>query len=138
MSEDDIPDLENVDVIQEKDISSDESNEKEDLDIESLIAGVPDIPEMVAIPDWREHFRNFTFKKRISSAWQQIENVKSLSLGSDRTAHTIPDEIINTQDLNKVELFDKNFHRDEAIHLILSDLNEEPHRILMSTYRSET
>jgi hypothetical protein len=59
-------------------------------------------------------------------------------LGSDRTAHTIPDEIFNTQELNNEEKYTKNFDRDEAIRAVLSDLTEEPHRILMSTYRSET
>ena len=138
MNEGDIPDIAKEDMTEKVDTTNEEWDEKQELDIESLIAWVPDIPQVIAIPDWREHFRNFSFKKRIASAHQQIENIKSQSLGSDRTAHTIPDEIFNTQELNNEEKYTKNFDRDEAIRAVLSDLTEEPHRILMSTYRSET
>ena len=138
MNEGDIPDIAKEDITQKVDTTNEEWDEKWELDIESLIAWVPDIPQVIAIPDWREHFRNFSFKNRIASAWQQIDNVKSQSLGSDRTAHIIPDELINTQELNKKETYTKNFDRNEAIRVVLSDLTEEPHRILMSTYRSET
>lgn len=138
MNEGDIPDIEKEDMTKKVDTMNEEWDEKQDLDIESLIAWVPDIPQVIAIPDWREHFRGFVFDKRIASAHQQIDNIKSQSLGSDRTAHVIPDEIINTQELNEYETYTKNFDRNDAIRVVLSDLTEEPHRILMSTYRSET
>lgn len=45
---------------------------------------------------------------------------------------------MNIEDLNIHQISQKTFDRKDIIKTILSDIEEEPHRILMATYKSET
>lgn len=111
---------------------------KSDINIESLLAGIPIPTNTIVINDWQEHFKNFQFNKKIVSAYQNISNVKSNSLVSGNTAHIDPNENMNIEDLNVHQISQKTFDRNDIIKTILSDIEEEPHRILMATYKSET
>jgi len=78
------------------------------------------------------------FDKRVSSALQKITNVKSRLLGTDRTAHEIPDNVVNAEELNKIETDITKKSRAQLIEEITSDISNEPHQALMSTFRQET
>lgn len=115
-----------------------EDSENKNFDIEELLNGIPDIPETEIISDWQEYFKNFDFKKKITSAHQNISNVKSNALSSQNTMHETPETDINLEELNQIDTTYIEFNRQNAINTIISDIEHEPHRILMSTYKSET
>lgn len=119
---------------------SEENNvEKPVLDIEKIIASLPDTPDIVPIPDWQKHFTDFDFEKRVSSALQKITNVKSQRLGSANTAHEIPQDVINVEDINEIALGGSSkIAREELIRLIIDDISNEPHQALIGAFRQET
>lgn len=120
-----------------EDKNEDEKDEKI-FDIESLLKGLPTPTITEIIDDWKLHFIDFDFTRKIVNAYQEISNVKSNSLVSGNTAHIDPSESININDLNIYTNSDKEFDRVQALKIILSDIEQEPHRILMATYKSET
>jgi hypothetical protein len=129
----DTPKIEMTEAVEEK------SEEKSILDIEKIIASLPDTPDIVPIPDWQKHFANFDFEKRISSALQKITNVKSQRLGSANTAHEIPQDVINVEDINEIALGSgAKMSREELIQLIVDDIANEPHQALIGAFRQET
>lgn len=52
--------------------------------------------------------------------------------------HETPETDINLEELNQINTTYIEFNRHNAINTIISDIEHEPHRILMSTYKSET
>lgn len=80
----------------------------------------------------------FNFQTKISSAYQNITNIKSNSLVSGNTAHVDPEIELNLEELNMRENITRTWDRDKAIKTLIADIEEEPHRILMATYKSET
>lgn len=120
----------------------DEDSEKEDkqeLDIEDIIAGLPSASGIEPIADWQKHFRELEFKKRITSALQKITNIKSQRLGADTTAHELPDEAINLPELNQsvVEAVTAMSKEDLAAEL-RAELTSEPHTALIACFKMET
>src|SRR3989338_829185 len=119
--------------------SEEKSEEKSILDIEKIIASLPDTPDIVPIPDWQKHFSDFDFEKRVSSALQKITNVKSQRLGSANTAHEIPQDVINVEDINEIVLGGSSkMAREELVRLIIDDVANEPHQALIGAFRQET
>ncbi|HEY4474018.1 MAG TPA: DEAD/DEAH box helicase family protein [Candidatus Paceibacterota bacterium] len=108
------------------------------LDIEAVIKSLPDIANIEPMKNWQAHFTTLVFDKRVSSALQKITNVKSRLLGTDRTAHEIPDDVVNAEELNKIETDITKKSRAQLIEEITSDISNEPHQALMSTFRQET
>lgn len=116
-----------------------EKDEKPIIDIEKIIESLPDAPNIVPIPDWQKHFRDFDFEKRVSSALQKITNVKSQKLGSANTAHEIPQDAINVADINEITLGGgSKISREEIVRLITDDVANEPHQALIGAFRQET
>ena len=64
--------------------------------------------------------------------------MKSRLLGTDRTAHEIPDNVVNAEELNKTEIDTTKKSRMQLVEEITSDISSEPHQALMSTFRQET
>src|SRR3989338_8393884 len=119
--------------------SEEKDEEKPILDIEKIIASLPDTPDIVPIPDWQKHFSDFDFEKRVSSALQKITNVKSQRLGSANTAHEIPQDVINVEDINEIVLGGSSkMAREELVRLIIDDVANEPHQALIGAFRQET
>lgn len=108
------------------------------IDIEAIIKSLPDIANIEPMKNWQAHFTSITFEKRVSSALQKITNVKSRLLGTDRTAHEIPDNVVNAEELNKTEVDTTKKSRMQLVEEITSDISNEPHQALMSTFRQET
>jgi hypothetical protein len=130
-----------VDVPKKEDLvnPAEETDEKPTIDIEKIIASLPDTPDIVPIPDWQKHFTDFNFEKRVSSALQKITNVKSQRLGSANTAHEIPQDVINVEDINEIALGGSSkMTREELIRLIIDDIANEPHQALIGAFRQET
>ncbi len=140
VNEDDIVDIpvENKNAESENN-DNEESLAKDALDIESIISGLPEGESVVPVADWKKYFDDIDFSKRIASAVQNITNIKSNLLWSDNTAHILPEESINTEELNKTDTVIKiGYSRSEMLQIIRTDIIDEPHRIMMLTYKSET
>lgn len=126
----------------ESDEDSDTKEEKKpELDIDDILNSLPSIEGKGVNPiaDWQKHFREFPLEKRISSALQKITNIKSQKLGGDTTAHVLPDEAINIEDLNQnltAQYQGKN--REDLIRELQADLLNEPHHALMLCFKMET
>lgn len=120
-------------------VAEGKSEEKQIIDIEKIIASLPDTPDIVPIPDWQKYFTDFDFEKRVSSALQKITNIKSQRLGSANTAHEIPQDVINVEDINEIALGgNSKISREEIIRLIMDDIANEPHQALIGAFRQET
>lgn len=125
--------------------SSDEDSDKQDdrpeLDVEDILESLPSIDgkEVAPMTDWQAHFQGLPLGKSISSALQKITNIKSQKLGSDTTAHVLPDDAINIEELNE-SLLDKykDKAREDLIKELTSDLLNEPHHALMGCFKMET
>lgn len=140
VNEDDIVDIpvENKNTETEN-TDNEEAVAKDALDIESIISGLPEWESVAPVADWKKYFDDIDFSKRIASAVQNITNIKSNLLWSDNTAHILPEENINTEELNKTDTIIKiSYSRAEMLQIIRTDIIEEPHRIMMMTYKSET
>lgn len=124
---------------EKEDSSETKQEEKPPLDIEAIIESLPDISNIEPITDWQKYFKEFNFEKRVSSALQNITNIKSQRLGSTNTSHEIPENAINVEDINEIKLGGGNSkNREELINLITEDVAYEPHQALMGTFRQET
>ena len=114
---------------------------KPELDIEDILNSLPSIEGKGVIPiaDWQRHFREFPIAKKISSALQRITNIKSQKLGGDTTAHVLPEEEINIEELNEsVAGQYKDKKREDLIRELQTDLLNEPHHALMLCFKMET
>lgn len=124
-----------------------ETDEKEEpdtkkplLDIEALIDGLPDIGEGITpLANWQDHFQSLEFKTQFSSATQKITNIKHQKLGSEMTAHELPDSDLNFEELNETdaELL-KDMPRQQLLDLLQSELNTEPRQALVACFKIET
>ena len=107
--------------------------------VKNTLSALPEMQDIVPIADWKRHFTEFDFQKRISSAMQKITNVKSQKLGSANTSHELPEDVVNTEGLNE-GVVDANapVPHEELIREISDDITHEPHQALMSVFRQET
>lgn len=123
----------------DKDAANEEEQTNTEEWIKETLSAIPNAPEIVAIPDWKKHFAEFDFKKRISSAMQKITNVKSQKIGSANTSHEIPEDAINVEGINE-GVSDANTPppREQMIKELSDDIAYEPHQALMSVFRQET
>jgi len=113
--------------------------EKPELDIEDIIADLPTASAIKPIADWQKHFRELKFDKRIASALQKITNIKSQSLGSDTTAHELPDDAINLPELNRSAVEAVTIMTKDALAAELrAELINEPHYALTACFKMET
>ena len=126
--------------IAENEKQTEETEEEKKFDAEEFIKNsMPDISSITPIENWQQHFKDFNFEKRVASALQKITNVKSQKLGSANTAHEIPEDIINIEDINEAgsnDILKKT--KEEPIQVITADIPSEPHQSLMSVFRQET
>jgi len=137
---------ENIKDIPDEQITSEDTTDDFDkgeqngvLDIEDIIDSLPDAPSIVPIKDWQDHFKNLELGKRVSSAMQKITNVKSQKLGSKNTAHEIPDDLINIEDINEpTHANGAKLDRSTLIEIVTEELTTEPHQVLLSVFRQET
>lgn len=132
-----IQDIPKTKEVVEEDGTTKDAEEKQ-IDIEAIIKSLPDIANIEPMKNWQAHFTALTFEKRVSSALQKITNVKSRLLGTDRTAHEIPDDVVNAEGLNEMEADKVKKSRQQLIEEITNDISNEPHQALMSTFRQET
>lgn len=121
----------------EKDANGEEA--KPELDIENLIADLPLATSIEPLTDWQRHFRELDFEKRVASALQKITNVKSQRLGSDNTAHELPDDAINLAELNEGAAENRAAKsRDELARELQFELLNEPHHALIASFKMAT
>ena len=121
----------------EEDANGEEA--KPELDIENLIADLPVATSIEPLTDWQRHFREFDFEKRVASALQKITNVKSQRLGSDNTAHELPDDAINLAELNEGAAENQAAKsRDELARELQFELLNEPHHALIASFKMAT
>ena len=123
---------------------SEEANKedkKPELDVEDILNSLPSIEGkgVTPIANWQKLFREFPLAKKISSALQRITNIKSQKLGGDTTAHVLPEEEINIEELNEsVAGQYKDKKREDLIRELQTDLLNEPHHALMLCFKMET
>lgn len=117
-----------------------EPEEKPELDLDDLLDNLPDIDrEIEPMRDWQRHFRELDLLKRIASAMQKITNVKTQKLGTDNTAHTLPDEDVNIEELN--ESITEHYAQKTVAELaaeLHTELLNEPHHALVGCFKMET
>lgn len=120
----------------------DEGTDKEDkpeLDIEDIISSLPSATDIKPVADWQKHFRELEFNKRIAAALQKITNIKSQRLGSDTTAHELPDDAINLPELNQSTVEAVTAMSKAALVTELrGELLNEPHYALTACFKMET
>jgi len=123
------------------DQNDDEPEERPELDLEDVLGSLPEIGgrEITPMADWQQHFRELDLEKRIASALQKITNIKTQKLGTDTTAHTLPEDAVNIEDLNEstVATVAQKSAADLAAQLHTELLNE-PHHALITCFKMET
>lgn len=114
--------------------------EKPLLDIEALIDALPDAGQAIEpVADWQQYFRNLEFKTQFSSAMQNITNIKHQKLGSDLTAHELPDGSLNFEELNETDAeLSNSLEHKKLWDWLESELNTEPRHALMACFKMET
>ena len=114
--------------------------EKPLLDIEALIDALPDTGQAIEpVADWQQYFKNLEFKTQFSSAMQNITNIKHQKLGSDLTAHELPDGNLNFEELNETDAeLSNNLEHKKLWDWLESELNTEPRHALMACFKMET
>lgn len=114
--------------------------EKPLLDIEALIDALPDAGQAIEpVADWQQYFKNLEFKTQFSSAMQNITNIKHQKLGSDLTAHELPDGNLNFEELNETDAeLSNNLEHKKLWDWLESELNTEPRHALMACFKMET
>jgi hypothetical protein len=123
----------------EPDGSEEGKDDKPELNIEDIIANLPTAAGITPIADWQKHFRELEFIRRIASALQKITNIKSQRLGSETTAHELPDAEINLPGLNESVVEAVKAMSKEALTAELrSELANEPHDALIACFKMET
>jgi superfamily II DNA or RNA helicase len=116
-----------------------DKEDKPELDIEDIISDLPTASGIRPIADWQKHFRELQFDKRVASALQKITNIKSQRLGSDTTAHELPDDAINLPELNQSVVETVTAMTREALAAELrAELINEPHYALIACFKMET
>jgi len=121
------------------DEEGDEKDKKPELDIEAIIADLPAASGIKPVADWQKHFRELEFSKRIASVLQKITNIKSQRLGSETTAHELPDDAINLPELNQSVVETVTAMSREALtEELRSELLNEPHYALIACFKMET
>ena len=110
------------------------------LDIEALIDALPDAGQAIEpVADWQQYFKNLEFKTPFSSAMQNITNIKHQKLGSDLTAHELPDGNLNFEELNETDAeLSNNLEHKKLWDWLESELNTEPRHALMACFKMET
>jgi hypothetical protein len=120
--------------------NDEDTTAKPELDIEALINALPDIGEAI-MPNrqWQTHFKNLELKQRVASAVQHITNIKHQKLGSELTAHEVPETDLNLEELNvsDAEAITK-MSREALIEFVNNELNNEPRQALMGNFKMET
>ncbi len=142
VADDDIQDLPfDPPVNGDDDKDDDEPQVRSELDLEDVLGSLPEIEgrEITPMADWQRHFRELDLEKRIASALQKITNIKTQKLGTDTTAHTLPDDAVNIEDLNEstIAIVAQKSAADLAAQLHTELLNE-PHHALITCFKMET
>jgi superfamily II DNA or RNA helicase len=133
-------DLLPVDIPTVDDPDDENAPPKPELDIEALINALPDIGAAIEPNrEWQAHFKNLELKQRFASAVQHITNIKHQKLGSELTAHEIPDTDLNLEELNisDAEAITR-LSRESLIEFVNSELNNVPRQALMGNFKMET
>ena len=114
-----------------------EEEKKPDFDMQSVIDELPETSEVVPIKDWKRYFTELSFSTvRTRDAHQKITGLKHKDISDDRTAHIIPEE-----DINKEELLEsddekiKNMSDRELGVYLETELRDLPHNVLKRTFR---
>ena len=126
--------------LEPKSDDGDEVAVKPEIDIEAIINSLPDIGEAIE-PNrqWKQHFKLLEFKHQFSSAMQKITNLKHQKLGSEMTAHELPESELNYEELNTTDAGSiSSKSRDELLEMLNSELNNEPRQALISCFKMET
>ena len=119
----------------------DEPEAPPELNLEDVLASLPKIKglEITPMADWQRHFRELDFEKRIASALQKITNIKSQKLGKDTTAHTLPDDVVNIDDVNESTIaVEAQKGAADLAALLHTELLNEPHHALIACFKMET
>lgn len=123
----------------EPDEDADKADDKPDLNIEDIIADLPTAAGITPVTDWQKHFRDLEFSRRIAAALQKITNIKSQRLGSETTAHELPDDAINLPELNQSAIETVAAMSKEALASELRmELFNEPQYALTACFKMET
>ena len=113
---------------------------KPEIDIEAIIDSLPDPGESIKpVVDWQLHFKSLEFKSRFGSALMKITNVKHQKLGSELTAHELPDSELNFEELNESDAGAlAQMARPELVQRLQAELNNEPRQALVSCFKMES
>lgn len=113
---------------------------KPEIDIEAIIDSLPDAGEAIApVLNWQQHFKSLEFKSRFGSALMKITNVKHQKLGSEMTAHELPDSELNFEELNESDAGAlAQMARPELVQRLQAELNNEPRQALVSCFKMES
>ncbi len=113
---------------------------KPEIDIEAIIDSLPDAGEPIApVLNWQQHFKSLEFKSRFGSALMKITNVKHQKLGSEMTAHELPDSELNFEELNESDAGALALMaRPELVQRLQAELNNEPRQALVSCFKMES
>ncbi|MBP9763541.1 MAG: DEAD/DEAH box helicase family protein [Candidatus Pacebacteria bacterium] len=106
--------------------------------LEEILNAIPEIKDIVPITEWKQYFLDKDFTKGISSALQTIKNIKTTKVGSDNTAHEIPNDLINLPDSINNFSADSTKTREEKMAEILSELEYLPKQVLNYTFKQVT
>ena len=113
---------------------------KPEIDIEAIINSLPDAGAAITPTlDWQAHFRALEFKTRFSSALMKITNIKHQKLGSEMTAHELPDAELNFEELNESEAGAlAHMSRADLVERLQTELTNEPRQALVACFKMET
>jgi superfamily II DNA or RNA helicase len=107
--------------------------------LEDILSAIPAIKDIIPITEWKKYFQDKNFTKgNISNALQYIKNIKTTKVGSDNTAHEIPNDLINIpEDINEFSS-DLKKTKQEKCNEILIELEYLPKQVLNYTFRQIT
>jgi hypothetical protein len=106
-----------------------------ELDVEEIMASLPDLPEVAPMTEWQEHFNDLELNSRISNAIQKIVNLKTKSVISSNTAHEIPDETLNNPEVFQTLLDEQKSDRDTVLAEIKSEIENAPRQALYGAFK---
>lgn len=120
-----------------QEIKKDEQIDEKTLD--DILNAIPDIKDIVPITEWQKYFMEKDFTKgSVSNALQYIKNIKTTKVGSENTAHEIPNDLINIPD-NINEFSDSATKtKEEKCNEIISEIEYLPKQVLNFTFKEVT
>lgn len=107
----------------------------DELNVDEIMSGLPEIPEVAPMSEWQEHFSELELNSRISSAVQKIVNLKTKSVISANTAHEIPDETLNNSEVFNTLVEAEKTDKDSILVEINAEIENAPRQALYAAFK---